>query len=109
MLDQRLPHDFIRPFVTAGLHQLGNVVFQISRQRDIYAVKLMRCEILSICNLRQRLPVAPFCFREIIFGMRTVSRRGVSSVCRGDTVRAPNAKILRYWLPSFDMKKAMIG
>jgi hypothetical protein len=33
-----------------------------------------------ICRLCQQLPAAPFCFWEIIFGARTVPRRGVSSV-----------------------------
>jgi len=42
MLAQRFQNDFVRTFVAAGLNQLGHILFKISRQGDIHAVKLLQ-------------------------------------------------------------------
>ena len=49
---QGLAHDFIRAFISTGLHQFGNVIFEVSRQGDIHGFNLTRCEKVSTVKHR---------------------------------------------------------
>lgn len=50
MLAQRFLNNFIRPFVAAGLNQLGHVFFEALGQGDVHGLTIICCQIVSTGN-----------------------------------------------------------